>query len=297
MAEAENSRPYPVTTPERAILLREQELAYSWLIQKKEGTTRRNYKRVFDQLRARFPQVLIRDLSVGHISVFLEEQSHLSLSSKRFARDVVSSLLKFCLKLGYISTNPAAALDPIRVPDRTASRLLTEEQVFRLIDRTKSNRDRLLIKLLYAGGLRVSELCGLKWRDFFLRTDSVQLVVTGKGAKTRSIVLPMSIWNELLELKEDGVKFDPDSPVFISRNKAALDQSQVLRIVKAAAARAKLGANISPHWMRHAHATHALERGAPIHLVQRTLGHASISTTGKYLNANPAESSTKYLGI
>jgi integrase/recombinase XerD len=69
----------------------------------------------------------------------------------------------------------------------------------------------------------------------------------------------------------------------------------VRRIVYAAAAQAGLGRKASPDWMRHAHASHALDRRAPIHLVQSTLGHAPVSTTGRYLHARPTESSSFYL--
>ena len=77
----------------------------------------------------------------------------------------------------------------------------------------------------------------------------------------------------------------------------ALDARQVRRIVAAAARRAGVEGNVSPHWLRHAHASHALDRGAAIHLVQATLGHSSVATTGKYLHARPSESSSKYLAV
>ncbi|MBU4356156.1 MAG: tyrosine-type recombinase/integrase, partial [Proteobacteria bacterium] len=64
-----------------------------------------------------------------------------------------------------------------------------------------------------------------------------------------------------------------------------------------AAIRAGIEGAVSPHWLRHAHASHALDRGAPIHLVQATLGHASVATTGKYLHARPDDSSARYLGV
>jgi integrase/recombinase XerD len=87
-----------------------------------------------------------------------------------------------------------------------------------------------------------------------------------------------------------------EDPVFRSRRGRHLDPSAVFRIVRHAAERAELeaGSNVSPHWLRHAHATHALERGAPIHLVQATLGHASVATTGRYLHARPTDSSARY---
>jgi integrase/recombinase XerD len=100
---------------------------------------------------------------------------------------------------------------------------------------------------------------------------------------------------DLVSLRGDAVL---DDPVFRSRRGRHLDPSAVFRIVRRAAERAELeaGSNVSPHWLRHAHATHALERGAPIHLVQATLGHASVATTGRgrYLHARPTDSSARY---
>ncbi len=88
------------------------------------------------------------------------------------------------------------------------------------------------------------------------------------------------------------------APFFVSRKgKAHLHPSQVHRIVQTAPVRAGVKVPVSPHWLRHAHASHALDRGAPIHLVQATLGHASVATTGKYLHARPEDSSAKYLGV
>ena len=85
--------------------------------------------------------------------------------------------------------------------------------------------------------------------------------------------------------------------MFRSRKGGALTARQAQRLVEAAAKRAGLRASVSPHWLRHAHATHALERGAPIHLVAATLGHASVATTGKYLHARPTDSSSRYLAL
>ena len=88
-----------------------------------------------------------------------------------------------------------------------------------------------------------------------------------------------------------------DAAVFESRQGGALDQASVHRVVKAAAQRAGLDPAVSAHWLRHAHASHSLDRGAPIHLVQATLGHASVATTGKYLHARPSDSSSRYLAV
>ena len=86
--------------------------------------------------------------------------------------------------------------------------------------------------------------------------------------------------------------------MFASRTRGGfLTPTQVRRLVYRAARDASLDGRPSPHWLRHAHATHALERGAPIHLVQATLGHASVATTGRYLHARPTDSSAKYLPL
>jgi site-specific recombinase XerD len=69
------------------------------------------------------------------------------------------------------------------------------------------------------------------------------------------------------------------------------------RMVKSADERAGLGSDLSAHWLRHAHASHSLGRGAPIHLVQQTLGHASVATTGRYLHGRPTGNSARYLGV
>ena len=117
----------------------------------------------------------------------------------------------------------------------------------------------------------------------------------GKGGKTRAVVLPVGPWQELVSLRSGA---DLDGPVFVStRTGGHLSQPQAWRIVRKAARRAGIVLPVSPHWMRHAHASHALDRGAPISLVQATLGHSSISTTGRYLHARPTESSGKYLAV
>jgi site-specific recombinase XerD len=123
-------------------------------------------------------------------------------------------------------------------------------------------------------------------------TGGGQITVFGKGGKTQVVVLPATVWKELAELR--GAAGD-DDPVFRSQKGGALDRSAVHRIVKRAAARAGLPAAVSCHFLRHAHVSHALDRGAPAHLVQQTVGHSDLRTTSRYAHARPNESSATYL--
>jgi integrase/recombinase XerD len=204
----------------------------------------------------------------------------------------VKSLFAFGHRLGYL---PFDVARPLRLPilrDGLADRILEETDVVKMIALEQMPRNRAILLTLYAGGFRVAELCGLKWSDLQSRDAAGQITVFGKGGKTRSVLMPQSVWNALQMLRKDA---KDEAPVFRSRKGGHLDESQVWRIVRKAAKRAGIEKEVSCHWLRHAHASHALDRGAPIHLVQATLGHSSVATTGRYLHARPTESSSSYL--
>ena len=155
-------------------------------------------------------------------------------------------------------------------------------------------RNKAILLTLYTGGFRVAELCSLKWSDLQNRDKAGQITVFGKRSKTRTVLMPSSVWNGLQLLRGDA---SDNAPVFRSRKGGHLDESQVWRIVSKASKRAGIEKEVSCHWLRHAHASHALDRGAPIHLVQQTLGHSSIASTGRYLHARPTDSSANYLPV
>ena len=119
------------------------------------------------------------------------------------------------------------------------------------------------------------------------------MTIYGKGSKTSVKLLLEPLWSELQQLNK-GVSEDP---VFKSRKGGHLHPGQVLRIIRKAAQRAEITVNVSPVWMRHSHASHCLDRGCPIHVVQAQLSHSSVATTGKYLHVRPSETSSKYLPI
>lgn len=233
-------------------------------------------------------------LSLRDLQTFRDSLSGLAPSSQAQTLAAVKSLLAFARKIGYLTFNVGAALQLPKAKNTLTERILQESEVHQMFALEPHPRNRLILKTLYYAGLRVSELCGLRWKDLQARGEEGQMTVFGKGGKTRAVLLPALFWSELLRSRGEACE---DEPVFQSRAKGnhPLDQSQVLRIVRNASARAGNEKKVSPHWLRHAHASHSLDRGAPIHLVQATLGHASVATTGRYLHARPTESSGKYL--
>jgi integrase/recombinase XerD len=265
-----------------------------WLSMKTSSHTRRAYAAE----AARFLTFVNKPLSwvtLTDLQAWAEHVGHGNLKPASQNRSVtaVKSLLSFAQETGYLPFNVGAAVKLRPNRDALAQRILEESEVARLIDAAPEGRNRVLLKLLYVSGVRVSEVCGLKWCDALARQEGGQITVFGKGGKTRTVLLKPKVWQQLLSIKGEAKAVDP---VFRSRKGGgALDVSQVRRIVYAAARNAGLEQKVSPHWMRHAHASHALDRSAPIHLVQATLGHASVSTTGRYLHARPTESSSFYL--
>jgi integrase/recombinase XerD len=128
-----------------------------------------------------------------------------------------------------------------------------------------------------------------------------QASVYGKGGKARVVLLPVSVWRELRALRAALPTVGDEAPVFVARLGRRLEVSAARRVVYAAAKKAGLPTGkggASPHWLRHAHATHALEQGgAGVHLVKAALGHASLATTSKDLHARPGDRSALRLGL
>ena len=232
--------------------------------------------------------ITVRDLQawVSHLSATL------AISSVNRKLASVRSLLSYGQQTGYLRFNVGAALRPRRTPDRLAERILPERDCLNLLaatgDTIQGPRNSALLGFLYYTGCRVSEACGLQWRDLHLE-DPPTVTIHGKGGRTRHVGLP-PVCGEALKriLPKDGA---PDDPVFTTRTGRMLSRHEVGVLVKAAARRAGLTVPVSPHWLRHAHATHAMDRGAKVHLVQATLGHASLVTTSRYVHMRPGESS------
>jgi site-specific recombinase XerD len=171
-----------------------------------------------------------------------------------------------------------------------AKRIINEVEVSLLIRAAPSKRDPVLLEVIYAGGLRVSETVSLTWPDVLSRDDRVQLSITGK---VRQVLLPEIVSRSLLSLRGDAG--DGDHLLRSRLGGGKLTERNVNAMVKRAAAKAGINEAVSPHWLRHAHGSHAIDRGASLPEVQTTLGHGNIATTSGYLHARPDTSSGLHL--
>lgn len=236
----------------------------------------------------------LAEMTLADLQSFVDALDHLSPNSRKRIINSVKSLFTFAHKLGYLRFNVGAALKAPKPKDELAERILTEQEVMEMIAHTKRQRDKLLLRLLYASAGRVSEICALCWKDVQPNGDGGQVTLYGKGDKTRVVKVSKGTWQVLQSQRNDAAA---EAPVFISQKGGHLDPSQVRRIVLAAAKRVGIKGNVSPHWLRHSHASHALDRGATVVLVRDTLGHSSLAITSRYTHAKPNESSALHLAV
>jgi integrase/recombinase XerD len=257
----------------------------------KANRTRRAYQ---DDITAflRFADRPLRQVTLADLVGWGETLSGMAPASRARKLGAVKSLAAFGHRIGYLAFDIGAPLRLPAIKSTLAERILGEGDVHRLLTLETHPRNHALLRLLYTGALRISELCALTWRDLQPRDDAGQVTVFGKGGKTRVVLLTPGVWTELMAVRSNAGE---DDPVFRSGKGGHLTPVQVHRLVKQAVARAGIPTATSAHWLRHAHASHALDRGAPVSLVQATLGHASVATTGRYLHARPNDSSARYL--
>ncbi|MSR61477.1 MAG: tyrosine recombinase [Planctomycetes bacterium] len=201
------------------------------------------------------------------------------------------SALRMCmrhlLQENQLAADPLARLAGPRLR-RSLPHVLDRLEVERLLAVPGSSwralRDRALLEVLYACGARISEAVNLATTA--IEPSLRVLVLRGKGGKTRVVPLGARARTALEQWLREGrpavLRGRKSEAVFLSRSGRPFDRGSGWRVVKAAAARAELSGDVSPHWLRHSFASHLLEGGADLRAVQEMLGHASIATTEIY---------------
>ena len=230
----------------------------------------------------------LQEATVADVVAWIESLTG-SPATKCRKVSTIKSLLSYAHRTGYNVFNVGLCLRVQRPTSDLHERIIEAEQVPLILDEAAAGRDRILLKFLYASGARISEACSIRFAD--LRGSRVTL--QGKGQKTRTVLIPEAVAQELRSLR--WASDTEQSPIFKSYRGRALNVRNARILVSQAAHEA--GVEMSPHWFRHAHASHALDNGAPIHLVSQCLGHQNVATTSKYLHARPTDGASRYLSI
>ena len=270
----------------------DQHLVALWLAAR-PPSTERVYRPVAEGFLVALQGGSLRDLTAAQAIEWAEQlQGQPSTRARKVS--TVKSLLTFAWRTGYSLHNVGRVLRCVKVPSKVAERILEEPEMRGLFEAASPGRDRAFLRLMYCTGARVSELCKLRWLDL---AQPGRMSVLGKGSKVRTLVVPQVVLDEVRALKPQGVQLD--APVFTSKRSPgeALGVRDAREIVYRARRRAAQDRRVSPHWLRHSHATHALDHGAPIHLVQQSLGHANVSTTSIYLHVRPNQGSATYIKL
>ena len=295
----------------------EKFLAYLKAVRNASPHTIRSYRNDLEQFRAYLsppgaPEVQLREIDHRVIREFLGHLHDRHLEKRSVARKLacLRSLFKFCGREGLVRDNPARLVATPKLPVRIPA-VLSAEEMNAFLDsmaaggpagssrRSKDGkdaalmlpRDRAILELLYASGLRVSELTGLDLGDIDRKEQMLR--VLGKGNKERIVPYGAKAEQALAAyepirariLREAGGRAQAQA-LFLNRDGRRLGPRSVGRIVKKYVRLVNTNWDLHPHSLRHAFATHLLADGADLRAIQELLGHASLSTTQRYTHAS-----------
>jgi len=258
-----------------------------------------NYQRDLRQFAVFLKERKITISAVDHVFIrdFLGHLYDKKLTKKSVARKLacLKSFFKLLVREGRLQSNPAELVSSPRLP-KALPPFLQEDEAATLVQLPqgssfKDRRDRAILELLYASGLRVSELIGLSDHQVDIEQQLVR--VLGKGKKERIVPFgdfaSRAITEYLAERNRLGLgqtERNGTCPVFVSVNGHRLSSRDVQRLVERFRLSISAGRRITPHTLRHSFATHLLERGADLRSIQELLGHSSLSTTQKYTHVS-----------
>lgn len=235
-----------------------------------------------------------RQLDKLAVRGFVARMSRSGLGKSSIARrlSAVRSFLRFVVREGVLETSPAETVPAPRAP-KPLPRTLTVDEVFGLLDGIQTDdiaalRDRAMLELLYASGLRVSELVSLDLADLDLTAQVLR--VMGKGNKERMVPFGTKAETAIRKwLKPSQTlrgRNESAEALFLNLRGTRITDRSVRRILNRRLQDAAIFAHISPHDLRHSFASHMLGSGADLRAIQELLGHASLSTTQRYIHVS-----------
>jgi len=280
------SNPSTTSTKEDAITNAINQWLYG-----KSNHSKRNYTRVIRTYISYLGDIHIANSTAANFRDYQEYlyQSGKTINTINTYTNIIKSFFTFLRDESVLPTNITYRVKSPKPVSALRERILTRAEVDAMITLETNTRNKLILQLLFFCGLRVSELTILRWEDIKDNGSTAYVHITGKGNKQRTLIIPPLLWVSLKSHKTTN-----DSPVFKSRKGGKnLTQKAIWDIVHTASKR--IGITASPHWLRHSHATLALQNGADINQVSTSLGHSSVATTSKYLHARPNDCSSLYL--
>ncbi|PKL51639.1 MAG: tyrosine recombinase XerC [Nitrospira bacterium HGW-Nitrospira-1] len=229
----------------------------------------------------------IENIEMIDVRGFVAQQIKKGLSKTTAGRRLASvrSFLNFLLREGYIKSNPAKLVTTPKT-ERRLPNFLSVDDVFSLLEKPDGigmlpARDRAILELLYSSGLRVSEIAELNVDD--INTKEGLVKVRGKGKKERILPIGSKAIDAIKTYAVEKMLLKKkDRAMFLNRRGAKLSDRGVRRIVVKYSRRAGINGQIGPHTLRHTFASHLLQAGADLRVIQELLGHSSLSTTQKY---------------
>jgi len=232
--------------------------------------------------------VTLRDASSSDISDYIISVSdYLSKRSQARLLSSLNSFFGYLVSEGERKDNPSSAVDSPKL-GKYLPVVLSVEEVRAILKAAPNERDRAILEVLYGCGLRVSEVCSLKISEVYLKDMFVK--VMGKGSKERLVPMAPSTASAIMDYLSVRPESDAgcEDVLFLNRFGRALSRVAVFKMVKSVALVAGVDKNLSPHTFRHSFATHLIENGADLRVVQEMLGHESILTTEIYTHVDSA---------
>ncbi len=260
-----------------------------------------SYKRDLDKFLEYNKNTSIENISNEDLKKYIKYLNDTGLNEKSIARNISSlkSFYKFLVISKYISSNTSDSLYLPKIKKSLPS-TLTEEEVFSLLDieliDNFSYRNKAMLELLYASGLRVSELINLKLQDVDFSQDIIRTF--GKGSKER--IIPIGDYAKeylekyIYEYRSSMLKKESNEYIFLNNHGKQMTRQGFFKIIKKLAKEKGINKELSPHTIRHSFASHLLKYGADLRTIQELLGHSDISTTQIYTHITNEELKQNY---
>ncbi len=257
---------------------------------------RRDLVQFKEYIEYTFGKVDLLKINKKEIRAYIETLLKYAMNPRTVSRKLsaIRSFYRYCVNTGKIEGFPPEGIKNPKIPERLPD-ILSTKQISRILEDWTPHtpleiRNKAIVDLFYSTGVRVSELCDitLKSIDFNDRTIRIK----GKGKKIRVVIFGKKTeqtLKEYLSTRKDNLRW-----LFISNRKRKLSRREAWYIINSTFEKIALKYGVHPHTLRHSFATHLLDNGADIRVIQELLGHSSISTTSIYVNTSFREIMEKY---